>query len=321
MQHFMLERQRAEIARLKTQQRTLVATTRANLASQSRIHAAVLAILAAQGFEQLIQIVTTDLAVLLDADVVTIGVEQAGPTRPRLHHNGVQILDAGTVDARARRRARGGALRRADRRSQAVRQRRRAGAIGGDPAAQRQRRDAAGAPFASARAAPASSTPARGPNCSASSPARSPSPSRHGSTCRRERVPAPACAAAARAISCRARSEPRHRRLGPLARRRAPRLAPHPRRLWPRPRRLPRFSRRASGRPARSRRARRPGARGFPLRAGEPRSGRPGAQLDRRGSCRCCAASSASSTGAASCITRRSPRCARPSARRQCPGR
>jgi uncharacterized protein YigA (DUF484 family) len=99
MQHFMLQHQRAEIARLKGQQRTLIATTRANLASQSRVHAAVLALLAASSFEQLIQIVTTDLAVLLDADVVTIAVEQSGPARPRLSHHGVQILDAGTVDA------------------------------------------------------------------------------------------------------------------------------------------------------------------------------------------------------------------------------
>ncbi len=99
MQHFMLERQRAETARLKAQQRTLIATTRANLASQGRVHAAVLSLLAAQGFEQLIQIVTTDLAVLLDADVVTIGVEQIGTARPRLHHHGVQILEAGTVEA------------------------------------------------------------------------------------------------------------------------------------------------------------------------------------------------------------------------------
>jgi uncharacterized protein len=98
MQHFMLERQRAEIGRLKTQQRAIIATTRANLASQSRVHAAVLSLLAAQSFEQLIQIVTTDLAVLLDADVVTIGVEQIGPQRPRLNHQGVQILEAGTVD-------------------------------------------------------------------------------------------------------------------------------------------------------------------------------------------------------------------------------
>ena len=98
MQHFMLQRQRAEIARLKLQQRALIATSRANLASQARVHAAVLALLAAQSFEQLIQIVTTDLAVLLDADVVTIAVEQIGPQRPRLNHQGVQILDAGTVD-------------------------------------------------------------------------------------------------------------------------------------------------------------------------------------------------------------------------------
>ena len=72
MQHFLLERQRAEITRLKTQHRILIATTRANLTSQSRIHGAVLALLAAASFEQLIQIVTTDLAVLLDADVVTL---------------------------------------------------------------------------------------------------------------------------------------------------------------------------------------------------------------------------------------------------------
>jgi uncharacterized protein YigA (DUF484 family) len=99
MQHFMLQHQRAEIAKLKAQQRTLVTTSRANLASQARVHAAVLALLSASSFEQLIQIVTTDLAVLLDADVVTIAVESSGPQRPRLNHQGVQILAPGTVDA------------------------------------------------------------------------------------------------------------------------------------------------------------------------------------------------------------------------------
>jgi uncharacterized protein YigA (DUF484 family) len=98
MQQFMLQHHRAEIARLKGQQRSLISLTRANLASQSRIHTAVLALLAASSFEQLIQIVTTDLAVLIDADVVTIAVEQAGPARPKLNHQGVQILEPGTVD-------------------------------------------------------------------------------------------------------------------------------------------------------------------------------------------------------------------------------
>jgi uncharacterized protein len=99
MQHFMVQHQRAEMLRLKSQHRALIATSRANLASQSRVHAAVLALLAAGSFEQLIQIVTTDLAVLLDADVVTIAVESSGMQRPRLSHQGVQILDPGSVDA------------------------------------------------------------------------------------------------------------------------------------------------------------------------------------------------------------------------------
>jgi uncharacterized protein len=98
LQQFMLQHQRAEIGRLKSQQRSLVSLTRANLASQSRVHAAVLALLGAASFEQLIQIVTTDLAVLLDADVVTLAVENVGQARPRLSHHGVQLLDAGTVD-------------------------------------------------------------------------------------------------------------------------------------------------------------------------------------------------------------------------------
>ncbi|HYM01889.1 MAG TPA: DUF484 family protein [Stellaceae bacterium] len=98
MQRFMVQHQRAEIARLKSQYRTLVSTSRANLATQARVHTAVLALLAANSFEQLIQIVTTDLAVLLDADVVTIAVESSGSHRPHLTHQGVQILDPGTVN-------------------------------------------------------------------------------------------------------------------------------------------------------------------------------------------------------------------------------
>ncbi len=98
MQHFMLQRLRGDLARLKTQQRALITTSRSNLTSQNRIHAAVLAIIAASSFEQLLQIVTTDLAVLLDVDVVTIGVESASSKQPRLPIPGIQILRRGTVD-------------------------------------------------------------------------------------------------------------------------------------------------------------------------------------------------------------------------------
>jgi len=98
MQHFMVQRQRAEIAQLKHQHKSLIAVSRANLATQARVHSAVIAILAATSFEQLIQIVTIDLATLLDADVVTLAVERQGSHRARLPHHGVQILEAGVVN-------------------------------------------------------------------------------------------------------------------------------------------------------------------------------------------------------------------------------
>ncbi len=97
MQHFMVQHQRSEIARLKAQNKSLVAATRANLMGQARIHGAVLAIIGAQSFEQLIQIVITDLAGLLDADVVTIAVERQGGARARMPHHGIEILEPGTV--------------------------------------------------------------------------------------------------------------------------------------------------------------------------------------------------------------------------------
>lgn len=97
MQHFMVQHQRSEIARLNVQNKSLVAATRANLLGQARVHGAVLAIIGAQTFEQLIQIIITDLAGLLDADVVTIAVERQGAARARMPHHGIEILEPGVV--------------------------------------------------------------------------------------------------------------------------------------------------------------------------------------------------------------------------------
>lgn len=97
MQHFMVQHQRDEIARVKAQNKSLVTASRANLMGQARVHGAVLAIIGAQSFEQLIQIVITDLASILDADVVTIAVERQGGARARMPHHGIEILEPGTV--------------------------------------------------------------------------------------------------------------------------------------------------------------------------------------------------------------------------------
>jgi len=97
-QHFLYERQRREIIRINLEYRNLIAVSRGNLASQNRVHKAALTILAAPSFGQLLQIVTTDLAILLDVDVVTIAVENIAGIAPRLNVHGVQLLEAGTVE-------------------------------------------------------------------------------------------------------------------------------------------------------------------------------------------------------------------------------
>ncbi len=98
LQSIIIERLRHENHRASTLQADLLATSRANMSTQSRIHAGVLALLEATTFENLIQAVTTDLAVLLDVDVVSLCVE-APDSHPRRDVAGVHMLAAGEVDA------------------------------------------------------------------------------------------------------------------------------------------------------------------------------------------------------------------------------
>jgi uncharacterized protein len=98
-QHFMLERLRRDASRLQHEQASLIATSRGNLAGQARVHKAALALLRAVSFEQLLQIVTIDVAVLLDVDVVTLGIESAAAATMRLPMPGIHLLRSGMVDA------------------------------------------------------------------------------------------------------------------------------------------------------------------------------------------------------------------------------
>lgn len=99
LQSFMVERLRGEVNRLKEQQRELIGTTRANLNSQHRIHAAVLFLLDAQNFEQVIQTISSDMAVLLDLDVISLVIESDEAERPEVAQSGVRVVPPGRVDA------------------------------------------------------------------------------------------------------------------------------------------------------------------------------------------------------------------------------
>ncbi|MBI1775636.1 MAG: DUF484 family protein [Proteobacteria bacterium] len=98
LQTFLLDRIRAEVTRLKATQRKLIATSRVNLQNQSRVHAAVLALLTATSCDHLLQIITTDLAVVLDVDVVTLCVEANGTMLPGARAAGIVRLPPHAVD-------------------------------------------------------------------------------------------------------------------------------------------------------------------------------------------------------------------------------
>ena len=99
MQQFMVERLQREVERLKMLQGELISAGRSNLSSQNQIHAAVLALLEAQTFEQVIEAVTTDFATLLDVDVVSLAIESVGDdVHPGLKQ-GVRVVERGVVSA------------------------------------------------------------------------------------------------------------------------------------------------------------------------------------------------------------------------------
>jgi len=99
IQEAMIRRLQTDQHDLKEMYRELVVTSRDNLASQGRVHAAVLATLGARTFEHLIEIATTDLAVHLDVDVVGLCVETVEAPCPRAPKAGVRILEVAAVDA------------------------------------------------------------------------------------------------------------------------------------------------------------------------------------------------------------------------------
>ena len=78
LQHAMIGRLREKVEQTEDVARLLIDNSRDNLSTTSRIHECVLALLDATSFEQLIQIATVDLAVLLDVDTVTLCVESNG---------------------------------------------------------------------------------------------------------------------------------------------------------------------------------------------------------------------------------------------------
>ena len=98
MQSYMIGRLQKQVSALRSEQRELIAASRGNMASQARVHSAALALLEARTLEHLIEVVATDLANLLDVDVVTLCVESDSAAAGGAGADGVFAIPMGRVD-------------------------------------------------------------------------------------------------------------------------------------------------------------------------------------------------------------------------------
>jgi uncharacterized protein len=96
MQRYVVDTMRQELAGLRDCAQEVIQTSRFNLATQTRTHAAALALIGAASVETLLRLIIDDLPILLDVDLVTIGLECA----PDIGANGYRVrsLPLGEVD-------------------------------------------------------------------------------------------------------------------------------------------------------------------------------------------------------------------------------
>lgn len=98
LQHYLIDRLRHDLAEARETHDTTITAARGNLQSQQRIHSAVIDLMNAASFEHFVEAITTDLALKLDVDVVSLCVESSRPNQPRTK-SGVRFLAMGSVDA------------------------------------------------------------------------------------------------------------------------------------------------------------------------------------------------------------------------------
>ncbi len=95
---FMVERLKQDKEKVVTTARTLVENARSNMNNQQRIQNVVLRLLEARSFEEFIDILTSDMATMLDTDICVLVVESDGTDIPHIHTSGIRMVPQGTID-------------------------------------------------------------------------------------------------------------------------------------------------------------------------------------------------------------------------------
>jgi hypothetical protein len=93
----MVSKLRSDKKRAEDRQRSMIDSARTNMTVQARVHAAIVRLLEARNLEEFAEMVSNELSLMLDVDVVALGME--APTYfENANVNGIRTLQAGTID-------------------------------------------------------------------------------------------------------------------------------------------------------------------------------------------------------------------------------
>ncbi len=98
MQQFLINRRESEMDELRDAAQDVIETSRSNMSVQTRTHGAVLSLLNARAWEDVLRVVTQDWPLLLDVDAVSLGFEVTAGPDERLMQNDIRRLPLGYVD-------------------------------------------------------------------------------------------------------------------------------------------------------------------------------------------------------------------------------
>jgi uncharacterized protein len=98
MQQFLITRRESEMDELRDAAQDVIETSRSNMSTQTRIHGAVLSVLSARAWEDVLRVVTQDWPLLLAVDAVALGFEVDSQPHTHLMDNDLRRLPPGFVD-------------------------------------------------------------------------------------------------------------------------------------------------------------------------------------------------------------------------------
>ena len=98
MQQYLINRNRSELDELRDCAQDVIETSRSNMSTQTRAHAAVLALLATRQGGDIVHVVSHDWPLLLDVDVVSVAFEPAARPDTRLVQGDLGQLAADAID-------------------------------------------------------------------------------------------------------------------------------------------------------------------------------------------------------------------------------